>query len=68
VLNLAALHEAIAAAIPERECLVFRERRLDWAAVSDRTRRLADVPGATAELARARRAANHESGGPRRLT
>jgi fatty-acyl-CoA synthase len=43
VLNLAALHEAIAAAVPERECIVFRERRLSWAAVTDRTRRLADV-------------------------
>ena len=28
MLNLAAIHEAIAAAVPERECLVFRERRL----------------------------------------
>ena len=26
--NLAVIHEAIAAAIPERECLVFRDRRL----------------------------------------
>ena len=43
MLNLAAIHEAIAAAIPERECLVFRERRLTWAQVTDRTRRLADV-------------------------
>jgi acyl-CoA synthetase (AMP-forming)/AMP-acid ligase II len=41
--NLAAVHEAIAAAIPERECVVFRERRLSWAAFTDRTRRLADV-------------------------
>ena len=28
MLNLAAIHEAIAAAIPDRECLVFRDRRL----------------------------------------
>jgi len=41
--NLAEIHEAIAAAIPERECLVFRDRRLSWADVTDRTRRLADV-------------------------
>jgi fatty-acyl-CoA synthase len=41
--NLAAIHEAIAAAIPERECLVFRDRRLTWAQVTDRTRRLAHV-------------------------
>jgi len=42
-MNLAQVHEAIAAAIPERECLVFRERRYRWAEVSLRTRRLADV-------------------------
>ncbi|MGV3759986.1 MAG: AMP-binding protein, partial [Actinomycetota bacterium] len=40
-LNLAVAHEAIAAAVPERECLVWRERRLTWAEVTDRTRRLA---------------------------
>jgi fatty-acyl-CoA synthase len=43
VLNLAAIHEAIAATVPERECLVFRDRRLSWAEVNDRTRRLAEV-------------------------
>jgi 3-oxocholest-4-en-26-oate---CoA ligase len=42
-LNLAALHEAIAAAVPERECIVWRDRRLSWAEVTDRTRRLAGV-------------------------
>jgi fatty-acyl-CoA synthase len=42
-LNLAQVNEAIAAAIPERECLVFRERRYSWAQVAERTRRLADV-------------------------
>jgi acyl-CoA synthetase (AMP-forming)/AMP-acid ligase II len=41
--NLARLHEAIAAVAPDRECLVFRDRRLSWADVTDRTRRLADV-------------------------
>ena len=40
--NLASVHEAIAAAIPERECLVFRDRRLSWARFTERTRRLAD--------------------------
>jgi 3-oxocholest-4-en-26-oate---CoA ligase len=49
--NLGALHEAIAAAVPERECLVFRDRRLTWAEVTDRTRRLADVLR-TADLGR----------------
>ena len=42
-LNLAAAHEAIAAAIPDRECLVWRDRRLTWADVTDRSRRLAGV-------------------------
>ncbi len=42
-MNLAANHEAIAATIPERECIVYRDRRLSWADVTDRTRRLAAV-------------------------
>ena len=42
-LNLAVIHEAIAAEIPDRECLVFRERRLRYADFTQRTRRLADV-------------------------
>ncbi len=40
--NLAQIHEAIAATIPERECLIYRDRRLTWAEVTDRTRRLAN--------------------------
>ena len=43
MLNLAAVHEALAEAFPARECLVFRERRLSYAQVTDRTRRLADL-------------------------
>jgi len=42
-MNLARIHEAIAEVIPDRECIVFRDRRLSWAEVTDRTRRLADV-------------------------
>ena len=42
-LNLAAVHEAIAAAIPDRECIVWRDRRLTWAEVTDRTRRFASL-------------------------
>ena len=42
-MNLGAIHEAIAVALAERECLVFRDRRLTWSEVTDRTRRLADV-------------------------
>jgi len=41
--NVAALHEAVAAAVPERDCIVWRDRRLSWAEVTDRTRRLAAV-------------------------
>ncbi len=41
--NLARLHETIAEAIPDRECLVFRDRRFTWRQVTDRTRRLAQV-------------------------
>jgi fatty-acyl-CoA synthase len=43
MMNLAAIHEAIAEAVPDRECIVFRDRRLSWGDVTDRTRRLADV-------------------------
>jgi fatty-acyl-CoA synthase len=43
MLNLAAIHEAIAAVACDRECLIFRDRRLSWADVTDRTRRLAAV-------------------------
>jgi fatty-acyl-CoA synthase len=41
--NLAAIHEALAEVIPDRECLVFRDRRFSWAQTRDRTRRLAAV-------------------------
>jgi fatty-acyl-CoA synthase len=43
MLNLAVIHEAIAEAIPGRECLVHRDRRLTWAQVSDRSRRLGEL-------------------------
>jgi 3-oxocholest-4-en-26-oate---CoA ligase len=41
--NVAALHEAIAAAVPNRECIVAPSRRLTWHEVTDRTRRLAGI-------------------------
>ena len=41
--NLAEIHEAIAAAVPERECIVHGARRLTWAQVNDRSRRLANL-------------------------
>lgn len=40
--NLAEINEAIAAAIPDRECIVFRHRRLTWNDFNLRTRRLAN--------------------------
>jgi len=41
--NLAEIHEAIAAAVPERECIVHGTRRLTWAEVNDRSRRLGNL-------------------------
>ena len=62
--NLAALHEAIAAAVPDAECLVARGRRITWRELTDRTRRLASVLRAAGLGCRRERAglANHESG------
>jgi 3-oxocholest-4-en-26-oate---CoA ligase len=40
--SVAEVHEAIAASRPDAECLVFRDRRLTWAEVTERTRRLAN--------------------------
>src|SRR6476661_10355245 len=36
------IHEAIAATRPDALCLVFRDRRLTWRDVTERTRRLAN--------------------------
>ena len=41
-LPLAPLHEAVAAALPDREAIVFRDRRLTYAEVAERSRRLAN--------------------------
>ncbi len=40
--SVAEVHEAVAATRPDAECLVFRDRRLTWADVTERTRRLAN--------------------------
>jgi 3-oxocholest-4-en-26-oate---CoA ligase len=40
--SLAEVHEAIAATRPDEECLVFRDRRITWAELTERTRRLAN--------------------------
>ena len=41
-LSIAEAHEAIAATRPDDECLVFRDRRLTWSDVTERTRRFAN--------------------------
>jgi len=40
--SVAEIHEAIAASRPDEDCLVFRDLRLTWAQVTERTRRLAN--------------------------
>ena len=40
--NLADVHEAVAAAFPDNECIIYRDRRLSYAQVTERTRRLAN--------------------------
>src|SRR4051794_15728239 len=62
--NLAQVHEAVAEANPDRECIVWRDRRLTYAEVTDRTRRLANVLAAHGLGAHAERSAlaGHESG------
>lgn len=42
-LNIAAICAAMASAYPQRESIVFRDRRLTWAQVDDRCRRLANL-------------------------
>ena len=41
-LNIVAAHEAIAEVVPDRECIVWRDRRLSWREVTERSRRLAN--------------------------
>jgi acyl-CoA synthetase (AMP-forming)/AMP-acid ligase II len=62
--NLAAINEAIAAAIPDRECIAFGDRRLTWNDFNLRSRRLANLligHGLTAHQER-RTLQNFESG------
>jgi acyl-CoA synthetase (AMP-forming)/AMP-acid ligase II len=62
--SVADVHEAIAATRPEAECLVFRDRRLTWAQVTERTRRLANhliQAGLGVHIERSQ-LAGHESG------
>ena len=39
--NLGQVHEAVAATVPDRECIVWRDRRYTYADITDRSRRLA---------------------------
>ena len=62
-LNLAAICDALTEAIPDREAVVFRDRRLTWATFGERCRRLAGLLadaglGVHGEFAATR---NHES-------
>ena len=41
--NLGIVNEAVAAAIPDREAIVWRDRRFTYAQLAERTRRLANV-------------------------
>ncbi len=41
--NLAAIHETVEAACPDRPCVTFRDRRLTYREFGDRTRRLANA-------------------------
>ena len=43
MMNLGRIHEAIAEVIPDRECLVFRDKHFSWREIRDRTRRLANL-------------------------
>ncbi len=42
-LNLAEIHEALATALADRPCLVWRDKAWTWAEVTDRTRRVANL-------------------------
>ncbi len=62
--SLAQVLEAVEAAIPERECIVWRDRRLTYADVGERTRRLAHHLSTSGLGAHHERSAlaGHESG------
>jgi fatty-acyl-CoA synthase len=63
-MNLALIHQALASAYPERDCVVTPTRRLSYGEVAERARRLASVLHAHGLGCRRERPslANHESG------
>ena len=62
--NIGLTHEAVSAVIPDREVLVWRDRRLTYADLTDRSRRLASYLHSRGLGMRRERheLANHESG------
>ena len=64
--NLAQVHEAVAAAVPDRECIIWRDRRLTYGVVAERSRRLANHLIASGLTVTAERGqlSGHESGQP----
>ena len=62
--NIADLHDAVAAAVGDRECIVWRDRRLTYADIAERTNRLANHLIACGLGAKVERSelAGHESG------
>ena len=62
--SVAEVHEAIAATRPDAECLVFRDLRLTWADVTERTRRLANylIDAGLGTHTERSQLAGHESG------
>ena len=62
--NLALVHETISAAVPDRDCLVWRDRRFTYAEITDRSRRLSHVLHESGLGVRTERSAlaGHESG------
>ena len=63
--NLAQVHEAVECRVPDRPCIVFRDRSLSYRDVGDRTRRFANAlreRGLGLRCERSEGLANHESG------
>ena len=62
--NLAEVHEALAAALGQRVCIIHRDRRLTWSDITDRTRRLGNYLRSRGLGVHSERSqlANHESG------
>jgi len=62
--NLAQVHDAVAAAVPDRECIVWRDRRLTYRDVAERSNRLANhlLGAGLGQVTKRSQLAGHESG------